>query len=259
MELSNFLKIWLPIIPLILLNLYVLVDIGLYAFKHRKKYDQSVKKIPKEHSFFIHHLARRWWYEKSTPIENYFIRKKIHPNILTYISLIFGFIGGILFCFGLFGLGGWCILLSGACDSLDGRLARESKTISSSGAFLDSTLDRLNETFIFIGLLIFFRSHILFFPALFSFAGSYLISYTRARGQGLGIDFDKGLMQRPERVVYLAGGAVIDPIIQEILKFSGYEPHPYFLGFILFLIATLSCATAIYRISAIAKELSKKN
>ena len=112
---------------------------------------------------------------------------------------------------GQFSLGGWLYLCSGACDFLDGRLARITGKSSASGAALDSILDRYSEAAMLIGLAWYYRESWVLLPVLAFLAGSFLVPYVRARGEGLGLHLKVGLMQRPERVVVLGVAVVFSP------------------------------------------------
>jgi len=112
----------------------------------------------------------------------------------------------------LFGLGyariaGLVMLLGGLFDALDGAVARESNRMSNFGAFLDSTLDRLSEAAIFVGIIFFYASAGRPYEALLAGAAmtfSLLTSYARARAEGLGIECQVGLLERAGRVVILS-------------------------------------------------------
>ena len=99
------------------------------------------------------------------------------------------------------------MLLGGLFDALDGAVARESNRMSSFGAFLDSTLDRISESAVFVGLIFFYASAGRGVEALLAGAAmtfSLLTSYTRARAEGLGVPCEVGLLERAGRIVILS-------------------------------------------------------
>jgi CDP-diacylglycerol--glycerol-3-phosphate 3-phosphatidyltransferase len=99
------------------------------------------------------------------------------------------------------------MLIGGLFDALDGAVARESNRMSSFGAFLDSTLDRLSESAIFVGLIFFYASMAYPYGALLAGVAmtfSLLTSYARARAEGLNIDCEVGLLERAGRIVILS-------------------------------------------------------
>jgi phosphatidylglycerophosphate synthase len=199
---------------------------------------------PREHSFLLHYVFRQWWYHWARPIAVYLTKHNFHPNTLTYMSVVFAFVAMLCFAFKMVAFGGFFVIISGACDSLDGWLARETGTVSPQGAFLDSTLDRFGELLVFLGLGVFFRHTPFLYSIFLLIMGAVMVSYARARGQSLGVDFNKGLMQRPERIVYISGGAIFDPVITSVFQ---AVPRGYFLGGVVSLVALLSLATAIFR------------
>ncbi len=99
------------------------------------------------------------------------------------------------------------MLLAGLFDALDGAVARRTGLISSFGAFLDSTLDRLSESAIFVGIIFFYASAARPYEALLAGTAmtfSLLTSYTRARSEGLGVKCEVGILERAGRVVILS-------------------------------------------------------
>jgi len=145
------------------------------------------------------------------------LAKKItlNPNTITIIGFILTIFAAFILTQHLF-WGGLLILFSGFFDMLDGIVARTHRKTSQFGAFLDSVLDRYSDSFLFFGLAWhFFEADSLtgVFLSLFTMVGALLISYTRARAEGLGQDCKVGLMERPERIVLMAFGALSGWII----------------------------------------------
>jgi phosphatidylglycerophosphate synthase len=113
---------------------------------------------------------------------------------------------------------------------LDGRLARASGKTKADGAALDSVLDRYSEAAMLIGLAWFYRDQWVLLAILAFLAGSFLVPYTRARGEALGIEMKVGLMQRPERVVILGLATAFGPAVERwILTPDAGGPPCYFL------------------------------
>ena len=106
-------------------------------------------------------------------------------------------------------VGGLLVLIVGAMDTLDGAIARATNTVTRFGAFLDSNLDRYSEAVIFLGILALHtpRGDTLVVALTYVAAvGSFMVSYARARAEGLGLDCEVGLLPRPERVLILGLG-----------------------------------------------------
>lgn len=136
-------------------------------------------------------------------------RRGVTPNAVTVIGFIFNlFTAGVL-ATGHLSAGGALLFLSGTFDMLDGALARVTKRQSKFGAFLDSLLDRYSEAIILLALIFVFTLHGNTPAVLLVYAvavGSILISYARARAEGLGLDGAVGIAPRPERVLILGLG-----------------------------------------------------
>jgi len=141
-----------------------------------------------------------------------FVRLKFTPNMLTVLGLLAGLAAGLLF--GLARPLGACLalLLSGVLDVIDGLVAAKTNTKSRYGAILDSTLDRYSESFLYMGLAFHFRTHWALWLAVLAFLGSMMVSYTRARAEGLGFECKIGLMQRAERLTLLGLAALLSTI-----------------------------------------------
>ncbi len=135
-------------------------------------------------------------------VGGFFNRAGISPNTMTLLGLVGSTAGAVLLALGAIQIGGLVILASGLTDALDGTMARLSGKASRFGAFLDSSIDRYTELFLFGGLAVFFglRSDTLGVAAAFAAApGSVMVSYTKARAESLGFECKVGLLTRMER------------------------------------------------------------
>ncbi len=138
----------------------------------------------------------------------------ITPNLLTFAGFIVSLIASVSFILRMPQLGGILILLSGGFDLLDGVVARTTGRATKFGAFLDSLLDRYSDAALFLGIGIFLGNNPLNILILsLTFIGTFLISYVRARAEGLGFTCNIGLMERPERIILLAVGGIFDILI----------------------------------------------
>ena len=192
------------------------------------------------------------------PIIKGMIKLHITPNIVTFVGFIGNIIAAGFFidaawklgltthqdCMTEIGWGGFIILAAGLFDMMDGRLARVSGKSSLFGALWDSTLDRYSELISLFGICLAFiriNDKFSFFMGIVTFAamiGSVMVSYVRARAEGLDIECKVGLMQRPERVVVTAVTAILAGITGNMTWLAG--------GMIL--IAVLANITAFWRI-----------
>src|ERR1700692_1227721 len=146
-------------------------------------------------------------------------RIPITPNQITVIGVALTFVAAVLVAFGHLRWAGIVLIFGGTFDILDGALARSSGRSYPYGAFLDSTLDRYSEGAIYIGLAVYFAGtpgpyqRWLLLGTVAALAGSFLVSYVRARAQSLGFVCDSGLFARPERVVVTVIGLVFSGVL----------------------------------------------
>jgi CDP-diacylglycerol--glycerol-3-phosphate 3-phosphatidyltransferase len=187
------------------------------------------------------------------PIGRLLEATKIHPHVVTVAGLLFSVLSGVLFWKGFFGSAGWALILSGACDVLDGRLARNTKQNSPFGALFDSTVDRYSEIAVFMGLAAFFNSIYITLLIIMAIAGSMLTSYVRARAEGLDIECKIGLMQRPERITFIATAAILGGLVDSVI-----EREYFLMKLALFLIALLANITVVQRVVHVRKKLASQ-
>ena len=161
-------------------------------------------------------IRRNLAYRITGPVVRILSKSGITPNALTFINLALNIIAAYVIAAGYFLLGGVLVLVAGLFDLLDGALARFNKQTTRFGAILDSVVDRISEAAILCGLLIWYMPQeeagleiVLIFVVLI---GSFLISYIRARAEGLGWQCQVGLFTRAERVIVLAIGLLANQI-----------------------------------------------
>lgn len=200
-------------------------------------------------------FLQRVIYAVINPLIQAMVKIGITPNMVTAI----GFLGNLgataLFvmaalvagrgntaeAMAMIGWGGATILFAGLFDMMDGRLARVSGNSSVFGALWDSTLDRYSEMVSLFGVSIVFLSFGWFWTGVVTYAavlGSVMVSYVRARAEGLGIECKVGLLQRPERVVITALVAIV----------SGVTANLWWMAGGMLVIAVLANLTACWRI-----------
>jgi phosphatidylglycerophosphate synthase len=160
-------------------------------------------------------------YKVINPFVRLLIKIGFTPNAVTLTGLLLNIGVAIIFIIGgeegnrgdlrYVGWGGALILFAGLFDMLDGQVARLGNMKSDYGALFDSVLDRYSELFTFLGICYYLVAHHYLLGSLFTFIaliGSMMVSYTRARAEGLGVECKGGLMQRPERVVLMGVSAL---------------------------------------------------
>jgi len=168
----------------------------------------------------------------------------VTPNELTIVGLLLNVAVAWMLASGNLAVGGILVLLANAFDMLDGALARVSGKGSRFGAFFDSTLDRYAEAVIYLGLMVWLYrvgDGPLLMGAYMSLVGSFMVSYSRARAEGLGVGGEVGLLPRPERILILALGLLL---------------HQTLLAPAIWLLAVLSNFTTLQRILHARRELS---
>lgn len=144
----------------------------------------------------------------------------ITPNIITWFGFLLTVGAAVLIITEHLVAAGLIVLVAGLCDMLDGALARYTSRTNNFGAILDSTLDRLSEAALLLGILaLYARDQSMLHIMLVGVAllGSLLVSYIRARAEALGIDCRVGLFTRPERVIVLALGLLLSQIDYALL------------------------------------------
>jgi CDP-diacylglycerol--glycerol-3-phosphate 3-phosphatidyltransferase len=200
------------------------------------------------------------------PLVKGLIKIGFTPNIVTITGLILNIGVSIIFIKGAeqgnrgdlsyVGWAGALILFAGLFDMLDGQVARIGNMSSTFGALFDSVLDRYSELIMFLGICYYLVSHHYFFSSLFAFIaliGSMMVSYTRARSEGLGIQNKGGLMQRPERVVLTGMAALACGIIG---YFIGGEYKYFIPGTNFQLFETMSVFTMPLTIMAVLTNIT---
>jgi len=180
------------------------------------------------------------------PIVNTASKLNVHPNTFTTFSFLLGVVASYFVITGHLRIASLFLLSSGLCDALDGRLARQSNKVTKFGALYDSTLDRYSEVVYFFGLAYFFISHNWYFTTVavaIGLGGSLMVSYVRARSEGLGFECKVGILQRAERLLLLSIGGLI---------------HIYTLVAAIWIVAVLSNITAIQRIIHVWEQDKKE-
>lgn len=188
------------------------------------------------------------------PVADFLVRRRVHPNVITTVGTLCTLAGAAVYAAGHIMTAGWIIGVTAVFDVLDGTVARRTGRQSVFGAFYDSTLDRVADGGVLAGLAIFYAAdpvyHNLYMVivCLVGIIGTFLVSYTRARAEGLGLDAKVGVMQRPERVVLLS-------LPQALF---GLALHGWVLMGIIVLLALTAWMTAVQRILYVHRETSKK-
>jgi CDP-diacylglycerol---glycerol-3-phosphate 3-phosphatidyltransferase len=160
-------------------------------------------------------MRRDIGYRIANPMVRILARSSLKPDTLTLLGLAVNLGAAYTIARDYLVLGGVLVLVSGIFDLLDGALARFAKRATKFGAILDSTVDRVSEAAVLFGLIVWYVSKGAEIEILLVFAvliGSFLVSYVRARGEGLGLQCQVGLFTRAERVIVLAVGLLLSGV-----------------------------------------------
>ena len=186
----------------------------------------------------------RAFFAATNPMAEWLLRSHIRPNTLTTVAAILVVVSAAAFAFGAIRWGGALLLASGVVDTFDGQVARRGGMVSRFGAFYDSTLDRVGDGATFIGIAV----YLLRAPdvawrvetaalCMLAVLSSLLVSYARARAEGLGIECKVGLVQRAERLLAIGVPSVL----------VGAGPGGIVLQVIVAVLALLSTVTVVQR------------
>lgn len=216
------------------------------------------------------------------PLVKGLIKLGLTPNAVTLIGFLLNIGVVIIFVKGVevgnrgdlsyVGWAGALILFAGLFDMLDGQVARLGNMGSRFGALFDSVLDRYSEMVLFFGICYYLIGHHYFLSSIFAFIaliGSMMVSYTRARAEGLGIECKGGLMQRPERIVIISVSAIACGIAAHFIggDYKLYVPGIPFhvfetisiFTFPLFIMAIMTNITAVGRLRDAKKAMDKQD
>jgi phosphatidylinositol phosphate synthase len=185
------------------------------------------------------------------PVVRGLVRAGIRPNAITTVGALVVIGSAVAFGLSAIRLGGALLLLSGLFDILDGQVARRGDLMTTFGAFYDSSLDRVGESALFAGIALQFlrgglppsRVALGVMLAITALAASLMVSYTRARAEGLGLECKVGIAQRAERFVLLGVPTLL----------FGAGPGGMLLLWIVALLALVTVVTVVQRVMYVAR------
>lgn len=181
----------------------------------------------------------------------------ITPNMITFGSMLLTVLAAVAVAIGHFAFGGWVLLFAFTCDAWDGIVARATNNCTASGEFFDSTMDRYNDLFTFLGYLYYYRNQPwVFVVTALAMVGSTVVSYSRAKGDAVGINANVGYMQRHERAVWLGVSTALSPIAAAYIEPDAAVPLYHVAAGVLVLMAVMTNITAIWRIRVVMRGLS---
>jgi len=200
----------------------------------------------------IPQVVRRGVIQLLGPLAQLLVRLHVRPNTITTVGTLLVIASALAFAAGRAHSGGFLLLLSGVFDMLDGRVARDGGARTTFGAFYDSTLDRVGESALFTGIAVYFlqggvpreRLTLAVVLCCVALASSLLVSYARARAEGLGLECNVGIAQRAERVLLLGAPTV----------FFGAGNDGALLFWIIAVLALATVVTVVQRVAHVARS-----
>ena len=214
----DHISFWVTFVPLSLVSVYGIVSLFVFSFYYPKMQRQPDLVDDRHTSKILNTWIRYWWIWTVSPLFKILLKSKLTPNQISFLGLILALLSCLSFAFGdlwigasAFSVGGWFMVLGGSMDFMDGWVARKTGQETESGAFFDSCLDRIAESFVLAGLAWHYRGSSALWVVMFAFTGSMMTSYAKCRGDKMGVSYGGGVMQRPERVVYLGVGGIFAP------------------------------------------------
>ena len=200
---------------------------------------------------------RGWYYDKLLPFEELCVRFRIPAAALSYAQLLGSGLVAACFAGGWLLTAGWLLLFTGTLDIVDGRVARRLDGGSRRGAFLDSIIDRYADALGYLGLAVYFRQSWILWVVLFAMMGGLIVSYVRARAEGLGATCYVGLLQRPERYVILGFGCIFGALVEHMTPWL-HAPHYWLVILTVVVLAALSNASAVQRVVHVLRVLGER-
>jgi CDP-diacylglycerol---glycerol-3-phosphate 3-phosphatidyltransferase len=191
------------------------------------------------------------------PAISFLARHNVSPNKITTVGTLITIAAGVVYATGHIMTAGWIMAVTAFFDVVDGQVARRTGRCTVFGAFYDSTLDRVADGALMAGLTVFYATNpihhniYMVVVCLVGIVGTFLVSYTRARAESLGIDAKVGVMQRPERIVLLSAPQAL----------FGLFWNGWVLIGIIILLSVTSCITAVQRIAFVyqaTKDIDRK-
>lgn len=197
---------------------------------------------------------RTWFRVRIEPLVDALLVAGIPADAVTGVQLAISVLCGLAYAAGWPFTGGWLLLTGGTLDVLDGAMARKRDTASPRGAFIDSVVDRYGECAVFLGLAVHFRHGWPLWAVLAAAFGAFMVSYTRARGEGLGVQCAGGMLQRPERYVILGATSMIGSLAAHLVCAPRAASSLLLVGVVA--VAVLANVTALQRAVTVVRRLA---
>jgi CDP-diacylglycerol--glycerol-3-phosphate 3-phosphatidyltransferase len=198
-----------------------------------------------------------YYYWLLAPLFRLVARTSLSPNAITAASLLAAAVTAVAIATGHFALASALLIGGSTLDIVDGHLARAKKLASPAGAFFDSTIDRISDGLVFGGCAVYYASTPMMYVALTVLVMAFTVSYSRSRGESLGVSGAEGLVQRADRIVILGTALAVSPFFGH--RAEGFVSHPFYAvtAGALCLLAVLNTVTAVSRMTWTMRQLRR--
>lgn len=247
--------VWGPLVALVVLFFALMAVFGAQVATQGMPHNPRVANLGNAgmSQFFLEYF---YWLQK--PVGPLAVKLRIHPDVLSWSSLVLQLAAAWAIATNAIALGGWLLFFGAACDSLDGTVARARNMASDAGEVLDAIIDRWGEMATCFGFAFYYRSWTPgFVLSVWACAASVMVSYTRAKGDTLGLKASQGFMNRHERAAYTITALVFSAFLG-IWKPEWDTPHHWLVVLALALISLFGTLTAIRRTRFMRVELRKR-
>jgi CDP-diacylglycerol---glycerol-3-phosphate 3-phosphatidyltransferase len=252
----------LAFILLILLIFLVVI----YLLRVGKKGRAEFRRVEQDGgSVFLSARLMEMGYWSIQPLARLIVLLRIHPNHVTFSAMGFALLAAIAFLQGMFGVAALAALLAGLCDALDGLVSRITGKGTPAGQVLDSSVDRAVEFLCLGGIILYWRMDlILLVIGLLALFGAFMVSYSTAKAEALGVLPPRGNMKRAERAFLIVLGAFLSAILSPEFFFflpvdvQLLERNDLPLMICISLIAIFGNLSAVQRLTKICKQVNLK-
>ncbi|MEZ4447037.1 MAG: GtrA family protein [Polyangiaceae bacterium] len=242
------------LIPIFVVALYLVGAVASFAVAYGLRGWRDAEMDQRGSSLLLPMPIRQLFTWATLPIWHVLRGARLPATAVTSLAMLLSIGASLSAAVGHFALGGWLYLSAGLCDFFDGRLARDQGAASPRGAAIDSVLDRYSDAAVLAGLGWYYRDQWVLAVVLTALVGSLLVSYIRARGEGLGASVKVGLMQRPERVVLLGAALALSSVVAWATGRAGLQDQ-IVIGALVVLAATTQI-TALRRFVHLLRALT---
>ena len=256
-ELTPRARVFTALAPAILVCAYFLAGYAAYIVRILiwgvpREFEQDVR----GRSRLVGSHLRFYFFWVIDPLWRLLLATGISANTVTATAAMMGVGAAVAAAMGRFALAGWLFMFAGILDIMDGRLARARQEVSPAGAAIDSILDRYTDSLMLVGLGFYYRETWVVVAVFLALVGTSVVPYVRAKGEALGFPVRDGLMQRPERIVYLGSSVALAPIFEALVFPHDRHPmHWLAVAGIVFLCIT-SNATAVSRFVRLVRAMT---